>query len=159
GSHYTFPSLSPDGKTLATSVLDWDAMMFSIWLFDLAHGVPSRFTFEHSSSPVWSPDGTQIAFGMDRKEGHADLYLKASSGTSDERLLLASGISKTPTDWSPDGKFLLFGQEQPKTKRDPWLLPLGGNEKPSPILETAADEFAARFSPDGRWIAYTSDES
>ena len=154
---YIRPAVSPDGATLAAGVLDPYVGSYSVWLIDLKSGTPSRFTFEASRWPVWSPDGKQIAFNLDRT-GKDDLYVKAASGASAERLLLANSFRKTPSDWSADGKLLLFDQEEPKTKRDLWIFPMDGG-KPYPILQTAANEYAARFSPDGRWIAYTSDES
>jgi Tol biopolymer transport system component len=154
---YIRPAVSPDGNTLAAGVLDPDAGSYSVWLIDLKTGTPSRFTFEASRWPVWSPDGKQIAFNLDRT-GNDDLYVKAVSGAAGERLLLSNPFRKVPSDWSGDGNLLLFDQEDPKTKRDVWALPLSGG-KPYPILQTAANEYAARFSPDGRWIAYTSDES
>ncbi|MBZ5617518.1 MAG: hypothetical protein LAQ69_02110 [Acidobacteriia bacterium] len=155
---YIHPALSPDAGTLAAGVLDPDAGSYSVWLIDLKSGTPSRFTFEPSRWPVWSPDGKQIAFNLDRT-GQDDLFVKPSSGASGERLLLSNSFRKIPSDWSTDGKLLLFDQEDPKTRRDLWILPLSGGGKPYPILQTAANEYAARFSPDGHRIAYTSDES
>jgi len=151
------PALSPDANVLATSILNPEGG-YSIWLIDLKSGTPSRFTFEVSRWPVWSPDGKQIAFNLDHT-GYDDLFVKSSNGASAERLLLATEYRKIPSDWSRDGKLLLFDQEEPRTKRDLWILPLDGDKKPYPILQTAANEYAARFSPDGHWIAYTSDES
>src|SRR5438093_5032023 len=42
-----------------------------IWLIELARGVASRFTFDAHNDiyPVWSPDGSRIAFGSDRDGG------------------------------------------------------------------------------------------
>ena len=151
------PALSPDANVLATSILNPEGG-YSIWLIDLKSATPSRFTFEASRWPVWSPDGKQIAFNLDLT-GYDDLFVKPSNSGSAERLLLANEYRKIPSDWSRDGKLLLFDQEEPRTKRDLWILPLDGDKKPYPILQTAANEYAARFSPDGHWIAYTSDES
>jgi hypothetical protein len=154
---YIRPALSPDGGTLAAGVLDPEAGSYSVWLIDMKSGTPSRFTFEPSRWPVWSPDGKQIAFNLDRSS-QDDLFVKPASGASGEQLLLSNSFRKIPSDWSNDGKLLLFDQEDPKTKRDLWILPLSGG-KPYPILQTPSNEYAARFSPDGHWLAYTSDES
>jgi Tol biopolymer transport system component len=59
------------------------------------------------NNPVWSPDGTQIAFSSNRK-GSQDLYLKPSSGVGTEELLLETPNFKVPEDWSKDGRFLLL---------------------------------------------------
>ena len=132
-----------------------------IWLFELAGGVFSRFTFGPSFSgiPVWSPDGSHITF-MSGRDGPWNLYQKLSSGAGSDQPLLKSSNNKYPVDWSRDGRFLLYAEQDPKTARaDLWILPLQGGGKPFPFLRTAFDVAFGQFSPDGRWIAYTSDES
>ena len=108
--------------------------------------------------PLWSPDGTQIAFGSNRK-GVFDLYLKPSSGAGSEQLLRESPHTKAPLSWSSDGRFLLFYDIDPKTTFDLWTQPLTGDGKPSPWLNTPFTETLGQFSPDGRWVAYQSNES
>ncbi|HEV8370538.1 MAG TPA: hypothetical protein VGQ39_21485, partial [Pyrinomonadaceae bacterium] len=131
-----------------------------IWLFDLARGVPTRFTTDPASdsSPLWSPDGTQIVFASTR-QGVSDLYIKTASGVGNEELLLKSAETKVPDDWSPDGKFIVYESRNPKTKLDLWLLPTSGDRQPVPFLHTDFNEQQAQFSPDGKWVAYTSDIS
>jgi Tol biopolymer transport system component len=59
-----------------------------IWLLDLVRGVSTRFTFDLSldSSPVWSPDGTRVAFSGGRADGYG-IYQKAANGTGKEQTL------------------------------------------------------------------------
>ena len=61
-------AISPDGKTVATDRLDSQTGFFDVWLHDLARGTASRFTFNSKSNgfPVWSPDGSHIAFNSSR---------------------------------------------------------------------------------------------
>jgi len=156
--------LAPDGKRLAVSVGDLAERGSNIWLFDVARGLRTRFTFDPSSelSSVWSPDGSRIVFNASRKGPPIfDLYQKASSGAGDEEELLADSPSlKEPVDWSQDGRFVLFMVTQyQKTLSDLWVLPLFGDRKPFPFRETPFNETFGRFSPDGRWIAYASPES
>ena len=131
-----------------------------IWLLDLERdGLPTRFTFDAAAdvAPVWSPDGSRVAFGSSR-QGNLDLYQKASSGAGAEEVLLADDGDSVPTSWSPDGRFLLYARVG--LQSDIWVLPLFGDRKPFPFVQTARRTRATvRFSPDGRWIVYTSIES
>lgn len=130
------------------------------WVDDLSSGSRRRLTFDPASDafPVWSPDGSRLAFGSAR-DGSFNLYAKESSGAGSEELLWKSADGKVPTDWSLDGRLLLFQQNDPANKWDLWVLPMDGDRKPRPFLQTPATEFHGQFSPDGRWVAYTSNES
>jgi eukaryotic-like serine/threonine-protein kinase len=152
-----YPSLSPDSRRVAVSRTVQGNT--DIWFLDATR--TTRFTFDPSvdSFPMWSPDGSQIAFGSNRK-GVAGIYQKPSNGVGAEELLVESGLSyKIVWDWSADGRFLLDQVLDPKTNYDIWVLPLDGDRKPQVFLQTPFDERDGRFSPDGRWVAYRSNES
>jgi len=150
------PELSRDGQR----VVGWRKVQNNadIWLLDLIRGGYTRFTFGATFDlfPIWSPDGTQIAFRSDRK-GH-NLYAKPSNGASSEQLLVQT--LDAPQDWSKDGRFLLYFKVDAKTGRDLWALPMTGiDRKPLAVANTTFDEVAGQFSPDGRWVAYETNES
>jgi Tol biopolymer transport system component len=152
------PALSPDGRRLALArTINGNK---DIWLLELERGVLSRFTFDPgiNGRPVWSPDGSHVAFYSNRK-GVFDLYEKSASGTGDEKALLESPTTKVPLDWSPDGRFLLYRNDDPQTGADLWALPLNGEGAPFPIVQTPFQERDAQFSSDAKWIAYQSNES
>jgi eukaryotic-like serine/threonine-protein kinase len=163
---YTDFALSPDGERLAASKIDPRAGgETGIWLLDLLRGVSTRFTFDQApdSAPVWSPDGSRVAFAAYRAGGNG-IYQKTTNGTGKEQgLVSVTGDEKLPDDWSRDGRFLLYTQQDPHTHADLWVLPLAGDGTPSgtatPFANTAYSEEQGRFSPDTRWIAYASDES
>ena len=163
---YTDLALSPDGTRLAATRIEPKAGgEGDIWLLDLIRGVSTRFTFDLApdSAPVWSPDGTRVAFAAPRAGGNS-IYQKATNGSGkEEELVHATGDPKRPDDWSHDGRFLLYTHVDPRTHADLWVLPLAGNGTPSgtatPFANTEFSEEQGRFSPDARWIAYASDES
>jgi Tol biopolymer transport system component len=167
---YTDLALSPDGTRLAAARIDpkvasGEVGIWVIWLLDLIRGVSTRFTFDQApdSAPVWSPDGTRVAFAAPRTGGNG-IYQKATNGSGKEQeLVRATGDPKLPDDWSHDGRFLLYTHVDPRTHADLWVLPLAGNGTPSgtaiPFANTEFSEEQGRFSPDARWIAYASDES
>jgi eukaryotic-like serine/threonine-protein kinase len=152
-------ALSPDGKRVAFERVDPQAQNRNIWLYDIARGVPTRFTFgQFDTEPVWSPDGSRVAFTA--ALSGLDLYVKASNMAGQEQLLLKSSDYKFPSSWSRDGRFLLYGSLGPPTRI--WALPLDGgtaDRQPIPVSSSQFNEATGRFSPDGRWIAYQSDES
>jgi hypothetical protein len=58
------PRISPDQKSVA--FYQSDGMGFDIWLFDGERGNTRRFTSgpDMAQFPVWSPDGSRIAYGL-----------------------------------------------------------------------------------------------
>jgi Tol biopolymer transport system component len=153
---YSNPSLSADDKRLAVGILDPKTRMRDIWLFDLARGAKSRFTFDPADdiNSVWSKDGGRIFFTSDRK-GHRDIFQKKVNAAEDDELIYASPEVKNVEDLSPDGRLLIYNNNS----GDLWLLPLEGERNPKPFLKTQFSERMAVISPDGRWVAYCSNES
>ena len=159
---YGVPRLSPDGARAVAYALDPQTGNADLWLYDVARGIRTRFTFDPAieNLPVWSPDGTRIVFASSRT-GQFDIYQKASTGAATEELLLGTEAGEWPASWSSDGRYLAYNRQAPgaKTRYDIWILPLFGDRKPFPFLQTQFEELGAEFSPDGRWLAYFSDES
>ena len=154
--------LSPDGKAAAVQIATGLGVN-DLWIYDLARGLPTRFTFNPAvpkSAPVWPPDGTAIYFSSSPK-GVPDLYRKATNGAGAEEVVLADAVPKIANSVSPDGKHLLYTRVDPATRNDLWVLTLGGGAKPEqrPILQTLFEESSAHFSPDGHWVVYQADES
>jgi serine/threonine protein kinase/Tol biopolymer transport system component len=150
------PALAPDGRrVLVHRTLQNNT---DLWLLDGARAV--RFTSDPNLDrfPIWSADGSWIAFGSNRR-GARDIYRKSSSGAGVEELLLESAEDKAPNSWSPDGHFLMFTNMDREQGPDLYVLPLDGDQKAYPFLRTPFDERVGQFSPDGRWVAYQSNES
>ena len=154
-------SISPDGHRLAISRRIGGTT--DIWLLDLRRGVPSRFTFgpAFDLSPVWSPDGSRIAF-TSIQNGKADVHVQPVGSDIEQLLLGEHGGGQGPFDWSSDGRFLLYGARSRPTgdHYHIWALPVGSNRKAFPVVESPSfDETNGQFSVDGKWIAYQSNES
>jgi len=164
---YDSPMLSADGSRVAYARYDAaNGVNSDIWVFEFGRNTVTRLTSDPAADldPVWSPDGTHVAYAAARLGG-AVLFQKTANGAGAEETLLAgSGVTRDLDDWSRDGRFLLYSEVNAKTKSDLWILPLtpdkpGEARKPSVYLNSEFNETDGRFSTDGRWIAYVSDES
>ncbi len=147
--------LSPDDRQVAIDIGD---VVRNIWLVDLSSGLRRRLTYTAGTDmiPVWSPDGSRIAFSSSRDNRAFDIYVTNADGSGGEKRLITSNVRKVASDWSPDARHLVFNHREPSS--DVWMLPSGGGPARA-FVETAADEYSAQFSPDGRWIAYNSHET
>jgi eukaryotic-like serine/threonine-protein kinase len=156
---YSSVRLSPDGRKAAVEKIDPATGLSDLWIADLSREVMTRFTADpgSESSPIWSPDGAEIAF-VSHGVASPTLRRKRLDDTSNGEVLVKEGFP-TPSDWSRDGRFIAFNNLGSKTGFDMWLLPLSGDLKPQLFRQTPFNEGLPAFSPDGRWVAFLSDES
>ena len=122
-----------------------------IWSVERAGGEAKRLT-NHAAEenfPVFSPDGSQIAFSR-QVGGNWDLYVMPASGGEAKRLTY-DPRGDFATGWTPDGKSILFGS-------NPNLIPQlitiqtdGVMPKVLPLPKA----LLGSYSPDGTRLAYT----
>ncbi|MBK9065206.1 MAG: serine/threonine-protein kinase [Acidobacteria bacterium] len=157
---YADVALSPDGKQAVATIRDQATGTRDLWIFDLARGVRTRFTFDPADdvSPLWSPDGGAVVFSSNRK-GHYDLYRKALDGSSEEEAIFASDADKYPSSFTPGGRSLVFQEPAKDVGIEIRILALDGSRKPEPWLRTKFNEFPSPLSPNGKWLPYSSEES
>ncbi len=165
---YVDLALSPEERRVAVAVATGDRENVDIWIVDVARNVRSRLTVDPGvhAKPVWSPDGTQVAYSSSRS-GKTSLRVKRVGGTSADELLV-EGVGNTagiavgiaPSSWSTDSRFIAYTVRGafPRTS-DVWILPLFGDRKPFPLVHSRYLEGEAVFSPDGRSIAYTTNDN
>jgi Tol biopolymer transport system component len=130
-----------------------------LWLFD--GEAMSRLVSmpgADARSPVWSPDGTRVAFTASAGALY-DIYLKTINAPDPAEPLFHSEYTKYLTDWSHDGRYLLFGSfATAGTSSDVWAYSLGDRHG-GPVVDKAHSESYPALSPNGRWLAYQSRES
>jgi dipeptidyl aminopeptidase/acylaminoacyl peptidase len=149
------PDWSPDGERIAfASTRDGNR---EIYLMDVDDTIQDpenarvRRLTDHEGddlSPVWSPDGTQIAFASDR-DGDWEIYVMRADGT-DLRQLTDNTSIESKASWSPDGAQIAFDSGE-GYERDIYVMDSDGANQER--LVQAEGGWPA-WSPDGTRIAY-----
>ena len=166
---YRFPAVSPDGKFVAVTV---DPRPSAIWLIDLAHerAVPLTTGREHSIAPIWSPDGTRIAFSGYSTTYNAVIgeavWMLPQAGSPVHPVLTPGaegrgrGHGLVTSDWTRSDGFVGHRSDPARGKANDQLVQFRLNDTTvTPILTSAADDKHPAVSSDGRWLAYTSNLS
>jgi Tol biopolymer transport system component len=153
GSPMANVRLAPDGQRVAFTRRG--DIAHDVWVSDLATKRLTRVTFGGGRTPVWSPDGAQIAFRRDDT-----VYRKAADGTGVETPVWKGSGLMSVNDWSGDGRFLLltrWNAEAGLEGRGVWLLesPMAQPEDREPVfLESGLHpQFVPGDGPP-RWVSY-----
>lgn len=97
-----YPAISPDGETVVFSYRG------DLWRVASSGGQAIQLTVHEAYDfmPVWSPDGSKIAFASDRY-GRSDIFVMPAAGGTATRLTFHSA-SDLPSSFTPDGENVLF---------------------------------------------------
>ena len=124
-----------------------------LWIVAREGGMASRLTTGTGieTDPVFSPDGTMVAF-TGQYDGNTDVYVVPASGGVPRRLTYHPDPDFV-VGWTPDGKQILFGSSRLSTNPVPRLftIPVDGVFPTMLPLRMGVD---ASYSPDGRRLAY-----
>lgn len=98
-----YPAISPDGSQIAFSYKG------DIYTVNSQGGTAKQLTTNSAfdSNPIWSPDGSKIAFISYREGGSKDIYIMNSSGGVAKQLTKHS-TSESLETFTPDGKYIVF---------------------------------------------------
>jgi len=112
----------------------------------------------HERDPVWSPDGTRIAYFSD-ESGEYELYVKNQDGQGDAEKIVLDQPPSFYFDpaWSPDSKKIAYSDK----RLNLWYVDV---EKKTPVHVArdlqmpGGDWIHATWSPDSKWLAYAQPE-
>lgn len=116
------PQISPDGRRIAyvrrSGDIMTDRMRSTIWLIDTASGEQAPLVAGPGAhfSPVWSPDGTRLAYISTGENNSAQLYVRWMASGQSVRI---TGLANAPSSiaWSPDGKQIGYVMQVPSGAR------------------------------------------
>jgi tricorn protease len=123
-----------------------------LWSVAKEGGAAQRLTAGNgmASRPLFSPDGSEIAF-TGTYDGNTDVYVIPASGGTPRRLTYHPSADRV-VGWSPDGKKILFASRRNKSDYSQlYTVSCQGGfptELPLPIAAEGS------YSPDGKDLAY-----
>ncbi|MBV9209040.1 MAG: PD40 domain-containing protein, partial [Acidobacteria bacterium] len=124
-----------------------------IWTVERAGGEARRLTTDaaEESFPVYSPDGTQLAFSRQVGGIYKVFVMPASGGEARQLTYLPE--DDAVMGWTPDGKQILF--QSHRDEEGVFRLYTIGVDGVLPQALPLPQAFAGSYSPDGQRIAYT----
>lgn len=168
------PAWSPDGRRVAFecylegpthSVRDSDQRQYrsdaaDICVIDADGSHQVRLTSNHvaDQSPVWSPDGSRIAY-----ISGDSIYIMNSDGGNQRQLVVHprpnTGLYYNQPDsvtWSPDGKYLTFSACLEMQDRNIYIVDVNSGTLTNLTAANGAQDTSPRWMPDSRQIVFLS---
>ena len=102
--------------------------------------------------PVWSPDGTRVAYYSDAS-GDREVYVCDANGTNQTKLTNSPGVDEDP-EWSPDGKQIVFRSERGGGS-NLYVMNVDGNGLTA-LTTGKSKKTVPRWSPDGSKLLYVT---
>lgn len=141
---------SPDGQSLALPrTLNGQT---DIWIYDLNEkGAEKQLSLDGGEWPIWSPDGTKIAYS-NRGTG---IVIRSTKASDPPTVLVETDVWLWPQQWNAQG--ILYAAINRETQGDLYFISNNGDK--AVIADDVVASPHARISPDGAWIATTRYET
>jgi TolB protein len=141
--------------TAANGLIAFDAEG-DIWLANADGSDVRRITADPAEErgPIWSRDGSRLAFMVDRGDGRTDLVTTDAEGG--DRILVAASVavpSLQHQSWSPDGLRLTYSAMVEGGRNNIFVAEADGSG-PVQVGDPTLTAKEPAWSPDGRSIAF-----
>ena len=140
--------LSPKGERVLFSARG------DIFSAPVEHGPTRNLTHTpgaHDKAPVWSPDGSKVAFLSDAS-GEEEIWTVAQDGSSAPEQITTGGKAfRFSLAWSPDGKRIAFGDKDGKL----WVVTLADKKLQEIAHSTEGDIRDHAWSPGSIYLAFS----
>jgi Tol biopolymer transport system component len=154
------PVPSPDGKRLALvakGIGRTPTDKANLWVVELARGTAMRLTEEPANRlpPVWSEDGSRIAFAAGGNMGKGQILSVRTDGSGSPEPLSSTEATfffTLSTDWKHLA--VMSGSMEDKTSFDISVETVGDPSSLTPIAAGPGIEGSPAIHPDGKWFAY-----
>lgn len=135
----------PRHKTSSLKVMDADGQ-----------NVRTLFSVQGSIfSPAWSPDGSMIAYAVQKPNGLPVIHLQNATGGISSVITPFKGNNLAPS-FSPDGSSLLFSGSH--ENNDPAIYELHlASQQLKKLTHMTGAENSPSYAPDGRSFVFTAD--
>jgi TolB protein len=145
------PAWSPDGRSLA--YVSFHSGLSAVYVQTLASGSQVQVSAKSgiNGAPAYSPNGSQLALALSRRDGNVDVYVLTLASQELRRVTDDPSIDTEPA-WSPDGRSIYFTSDRAGA---PQVYEVGLEEGARARRVTFEGSYNARprVSPDGSQLA------
>jgi TolB protein len=151
---YGGPVWSPNGQTLAFSLLRRDTRKWTIAILDAAAGGDPRLLTNSGANDIldgWSPDGTRLVFHSDRT-GNQEVFVMNADGSRQTQL--TSGGDNWGGSWSAHNDAIAFASGR-SGRLQIYTMSSDGSGRRR-LMTSGGDDWLPEWSPDGGQLAFNS---
>jgi Tol biopolymer transport system component len=148
------PTYSPDGN----QIICGEGGHFRILDADNGDLIRTLEAGVNGWLPVFSPDGTEVAFAVFGNGNSTSLWRIDASGGPPVSLASEAFENYCPT-WSPDGNWIAYQSSAINVGSEIWIMDRNGSNKRQITSTPGGWSRGPVWSPDGKWLAFVSTPS